>query len=59
MTIMERFKSTYQNEGLYGFIILIIIRFTKGLSPRLVRKPLANSISFLLVEHLNHLLYGT
>ncbi|CAD8202533.1 unnamed protein product [Paramecium pentaurelia] len=51
MTIMQRFKSTYQNEGLYGF--------TKGLSPRLVRKPLANSLSFLLVEHLNHIFYGT
>lgn len=37
----------------------IVISFTKGLAPRLVRKPLANSISFLLVEHLNHLFYGT
>ncbi|CAK65101.1 unnamed protein product (macronuclear) [Paramecium tetraurelia] len=51
MTIMQRFRSTYQNEGLYGF--------TKGLSPRLVRKPLANSLSFLLVEQLNHVFYGT
>ncbi len=41
-SIFHAFTQIYKIDGLQGFI--------KGLAPRLIRKPLTNSCSFLLFE---------
>jgi Mitochondrial carrier protein len=42
---MDAFRKIYKNEGIPGFIT--------GLGPRLVRKPLANALTFTFFEIIN------
>lgn len=40
--IFDAFKKIYEHDGLIGYF--------RGLAPRLVRKPLANALTFTLFE---------
>ena len=41
-TVTDGFRKIYTNEGMTGFL--------KGLTPRLIRKPLSNSLTFVVFE---------
>ena len=41
--VTDGFKKIYSTEGIWGF--------TKGVAPRLIRKPLTNSLAFVFYEN--------
>lgn len=48
-SIQDGFNKIYHNEGIKGFF--------RGLAPRLIKKPLSNTISWIMYESLSNV-YG-